>query len=160
MKRCIGWDPAQRSPVWRVRYSGFPTQKLSGKGQAWSFWVFTEASLHSHDWLMDPTSSPRGWDWKFCLITVLISFGFPGSQPPPLGGSQKSPSLELCLQPKVKIPNVTFFACLYQDISRVLEVVSQKLDEDHSLLLGMYVAALCVCYMCYWVREGRRGLRG
>jgi hypothetical protein len=52
--------------------------------------------------------------------------GFPGSQPPPLDGSQKSPSLELYLQLKVKGPNVTFFALINQDISRVLEVVSQK----------------------------------
>ena len=85
MKRCVAWGPGQRSSVWHARYSGFPTQKLSEKGQVWSFWVFKEASLHSLDWLMGSTFSLQGWDWKFCLITGLV---FLAANPHPWMGAK------------------------------------------------------------------------
>lgn len=147
MKRCMGWGPGQRSSVWHARYSGFPHRNFLKKGKRCPFEFLKR--LHyivTIDWWVPPPVPEVG-------LKVLSNHrvGFPGSQPPSFDGSQKSPSLKLYLQLNVKGPNVTFFTLINQEISRVLEVVSQKLwMKTKRLSLCMYLATLYVCYICCW----------
>lgn len=146
MKRCVAWGPGQRSSVWHARYSGFPTQKLSEKGQAWSFWVFKEASLHSHDWLMGSTSSLQGWDWKFCLITGLV---FLAANPHPWMGAKSHLPWSFICNWRLRDQMLPF--CPYQSghFKGFGSCEPETVNEDQMSIV-MYLATRYVCYMCCW----------
>ena len=154
MKRCVAWGPGQRSSVWHARYSGFPTQKLSEKGQVWSFWVFKEASLHSLDWLMGSTFSLQGWDWKFCLITGLV---FLAANPHPwMGAKSHLPWSSIC---NWRLRDQMLPFCPYQsgNFKGFGSCEPETVNEDQmSIIMYVFGHSACMLYMLL-VREGQKG---
>lgn len=111
-KENIGWVPKQRNfcpcglwglAQWQVEVFQFSESGGSPKKtRKLSFWVSTEASWHSPDWLSHwplarwnsiPSPLPQGWgwEWKFQHSDRMVHPR--GNQSLPLGGIQKSPSL-------------------------------------------------------------------
>jgi hypothetical protein len=153
MKRCVAWGPGQRSSVWHARYSGFPTQKLSEKGQAWSFWVFKEASLHSHDWLMGSTSSLQGWDWKFCLITGLV---FLAANPHPWMGAKSHLPWSFICNWRLRDQMLPFLPLSIRTFQGFWKLWARNREWRPNVYRYVFGHSVCMLYVLL-VREGRRG---
>lgn len=97
MRRHAGRRPEQRSfcpcGVWGLAWASNCSGSPSGSCPNPSFWIFTEASLHRHDWLTHwllavqlPAPLPSlelgcgGEDWKFQLCNHRV--WSPGNQSP------------------------------------------------------------------------------
>ena len=79
--------------------------------------------------------------------------GFPGSQPPPLDGSQKSPSLELYLQLKVKGPNVTFLPLSIRKFQGFWKLWARNCEWRPNVYHYVCIWPLCM-YVIYVAGKG------
>ena len=119
MKRYIGRGPQQRSfcpwCAWGLAQGHteaffFPNMKALQKGpRSCPFWVFMEASLHSHDWLnhwlkaMDSTSSPSMLPRN---EECEVGSGTESSNPLNMGSVLLATSSTLGWDPNVTFPEV------------------------------------------------------